>query len=268
MSLSIDVTGIRVGYGERLVIDGLNVSFPAGTITTIIGPNGCGKSTLLRAAARLIPLHAGTVTVGGEDTEQMRRRELATKVGVLPQSPIAPEDLLVADLVARGRHPHQSWLNQWSSSDEKKVLEALELTGSVELAERPVNALSGGQRQRVWISMVLAQDTEVLFLDEPTTYLDLAHSIEVLNLVAKLKASLDRTVVMVLHDLNLAARYSDQLVVMRDGEIRAQGAPREVITPELLREAFDLDALVIDDPATGGPLIVPAATAPATIRKT
>ncbi|CCI83445.1 ABC transporter ATP-binding protein [Corynebacterium otitidis] len=262
MSLAISARGLAVGYGDRTIIDGLDVDFPSGSITTIIGPNGCGKSTLLRAASRLLPLRAGSVLLDGEDTAGLRRRELATRIGVLPQSPLAPEGLIVADLVARGRHPHQSWISQWSAADEREVLRALELTGAAGLAERTVDSLSGGQRQRVWLAMVLAQDTEVLFLDEPTTYLDLSHAIEVLDLVATLRASLDRTVVMVLHDLNLAARYSDRLVVMRDGAIISQGPPRTVLSPRLLREAFGLDALVVEDPATGGPLIVPAAPAP------
>ncbi|HIW96823.1 MAG TPA: ABC transporter ATP-binding protein [Candidatus Corynebacterium gallistercoris] len=259
MSIGISATDLHVSYGDRTVIEGLDVRFPAGAITTIIGPNGCGKSTLLRAVSRLIPADAGTITVGGEDATRMKRKDLAKKVGVLPQTPIAPEGLIVADLVARGRHPHQSWIRQWSRTDEAEVLKALEFTNSLDLAERRIDALSGGQRQRVWISMVLAQNTEVLFLDEPTTYLDLAHSIDVLNLITHLKRTLERTVVMVLHDLNLAIRYSDNLVVMREGSILAQGTPAEIITPELLQEVFDLEALVVEDPATGSPLIIPAA---------
>lgn len=258
MSVSVEARHLRVAYGDRTIIDDLEVVFPAQKITTIIGPNGCGKSTLLRAVARLIPAKEGKVEVGGEDTTTMNRRFLAKKIGVLPQSPIAPDGIVVADLVARGRHPHQSWINQWSKSDEQEVAKALALTNSNDLADRTLNELSGGQRQRVWISMVLAQNTDVLFLDEPTTYLDLSHSIDVLNLVSYLRSDLQRTVVMVLHDLNLAARYSDYLVLMDDGAIAAAGAPDEVITPENLKAVFDLDALVVADPATGGPMIVPA----------
>lgn len=261
----ISARNMRVGYGDTTIIDDLSVDFPGGSITTIIGPNGCGKSTLLRAVAQLIPADRGEATVGGQDITRMKRKKLAKIIGVLPQSPTAPEGLLVSDLVARGRHPHQSWVNQWSANDEQEVLRALELTGTAHLAERPVEALSGGQRQRVWISMVLAQQTEVLFLDEPTTYLDLSHSIDVLNLVAQLKQNLGRTVVMVLHDLNLAVRYSDNLVVMKDGAIKAQGRPQEIITSELLKDVFDLEASVTTDPVMSEargvkvPLIIPAA---------
>ncbi|WKD61957.1 putative siderophore transport system ATP-binding protein YusV [Corynebacterium ciconiae DSM 44920] len=260
MSMSVTAKNLSVSYDKRVILNDLNVEFPAGKITTIIGPNGCGKSTLLRATARLMDA-SGTVTLGGHDISTMKRKALATRIAMLPQSPEAPSGLRVADLVSRGRHPHQRWYNQWSSTDEAEVEKALALTGSTELAERQVDELSGGQRQRVWISMVLAQDTEVLFLDEPTTYLDLSHSLEVLRLVRGLRG---RTVVMVLHDLNLAVRYSDHLIVMKKGAIAAAGEPQAVITPELLREVFDLDALVVQDPATAGPLIVPKDDRPST----
>ncbi|MFF8614177.1 ABC transporter ATP-binding protein [Streptomyces sp. NPDC015350] len=248
--------GVTVGYGGRAVIDGLDVAIPPGVITTIIGPNGCGKSTLLRTLARLLRPTGGTVVLDGEDIAGLRTRDVAKKLGLLPQAPVAPEGLTVADLVARGRHPHQSWLRQWSSDDAGVVERALAMTGVSELAGRPVDSLSGGQRQRVWISMALAQGTDLLLLDEPTTYLDLAHAVDVLDLVDDLHEA-GRTVVMVLHDLNLAARYSDHLVVMRAGSILAQGHPREVITAELLRDAFGLRAEVIDDPVGGRPLVVP-----------
>ncbi|MGW2593650.1 ABC transporter ATP-binding protein [Streptomyces sp. NPDC001515] len=248
--------GVTVGYGGRTVIDGLDVEIPPGVVTTVIGPNGCGKSTLLRTLSRLLKPAAGTVVLDGDDISRLRTRDVARKLGLLPQAPVAPEGLTVADLVARGRHPHQSWLRQWSSDDADVVADALALTGVSELADRPVDSLSGGQRQRVWISMTLAQGTDLLLLDEPTTYLDLAHAIDVLDLVDDLHES-GRTVVMVLHDLNLATRYSDNLVVMRGGEILAQGHPREVITAELLDEAFGLRARVIDDPVGDRPLIVP-----------
>ncbi|MFD8820937.1 ABC transporter ATP-binding protein [Streptomyces sp. NPDC059605] len=248
--------GVTVGYGGRAVIDGLDVAIPPGVVTTIIGPNGCGKSTLLRTLARLLRPTGGTVVLDGEDIAGLRTRDVAKKLGLLPQAPVAPEGLTVADLVARGRHPHQSWLRQWSSDDAGVVERALAMTGVSELAGRPVDSLSGGQRQRVWISMALAQGTDLLLLDEPTTYLDLAHAVDVLDLVDDLHEA-GRTVVMVLHDLNLAARYSDHLVVMRAGSILAQGHPREVITAELLNEAFGLRAEVIDDPVGGRPLVVP-----------
>lgn len=255
---SISVANLRVGYTpDRPVISDLSLNIPGGQVTTIIGPNGCGKSTLLRAIGRLIPSQGGEVHLGDTDIGSMKRKDIAKTIGVLPQSPIAPPGLIVSDLVSRGRHPHQSWIRQWSSSDEEEVNAALEMTDVAELADRSVDSLSGGQRQRVWISMVLAQHTDVLFLDEPTTYLDLAHSIEVLDLVNRLRRDLDRTVIMVLHDLNLAIRYSDNLVVMRDGDLFATGRPEEIITSELLKEVFELDASVIEDPVVGGPLIVP-----------
>ncbi|ARF71005.1 ABC transporter ATP-binding protein [Kitasatospora albolonga] len=248
--------GITVGYGGRAVIDDLDVTIPPGVVTTIIGPNGCGKSTLLRTLTRLLKPARGTVVLDGEDIVKLRTRDVAKKLGLLPQTPVAPEGLTVGDLVARGRHPHQSWLRQWSSDDAGVVERALAMTGVLDLADRPVDSLSGGQRQRVWISMTLAQGTDLLLLDEPTTYLDLAHAIDVLDLVDDLHES-GCTVVMVLHDLNLATRYSDNLVVMRAGSILAQGHPRDVITAELLHEAFGLRAEVIDDPVGDRPLIVP-----------
>lgn len=248
--------GVTVGYGGRTVIDSLDVVIPSGLITTIIGPNGCGKSTLLRTLTRLLKPTGGSVVLDGQDIATLRTREVAKKLGLLPQAPVAPEGLTVADLVARGRHPHQGWLRQWSSDDASVVERALAMTGVSELADRPVDSLSGGQRQRVWISMTLAQGTDLLLLDEPTTYLDLAHAVDVLDLVDDLHES-GRTVVMVLHDLNLATRYSDNLVVMRAGEILAQGHPCDVITAELLDEAFGLRAKVIDDPVGDRPLIVP-----------
>ncbi|MFC9583478.1 ABC transporter ATP-binding protein [Streptomyces yangpuensis] len=248
--------GVTVGYGGRVVIDDLDVVVPARVITTIIGSNGCGKSTLLRTLSRLLKPARGTVVLDGEDIAGLRTRDVARKLGLLPQAPVAPEGLTVADLVARGRHPHQSWLRQWSSDDAAVVERALAMTGVSDLADRPVDALSGGQRQRVWISMTLAQGTDLLLLDEPTTYLDLAHAIDVLDLVDDLHES-GCTVVLVLHDLNLAARYSDNLIVMKAGSVLAQGHPRDVITAELLHDAFGLRAKVIDDPVGDRPLIVP-----------
>lgn len=250
-------SSVTVDYGQRTIIRDLSATFPAGKITTIVGPNGCGKSTLLRAMSGLLNLDTGTVSVDGQNISEMKRKDVARILGMLPQSPVAPEGLLVSDLVARGRHPHQAWFRQWSSTDEDAVFEALKQTGSADLASRTLDELSGGQRQRVWISMVLAQNTNILFLDEPTTYLDLATSVDILELVDSLRQELGRTVVMVLHDLNLAVRYSDYLVVMKDGQVIASGIPAEVITAELLQEAFDLRARVIEDPETGDPLIVP-----------
>lgn len=248
---------LRLAYGDRVVVDGLDIDVPDGTITAVIGPNGCGKSTVLRALARLLAPQSGQVLLDGKQIHKMPTKEVARVLGLLPQTPQAPEGLTVADLVARGRHPHQAWYRQWSSDDEQAVAEALELTGIGDLAERAVDELSGGQRQRAWLSMALAQGTDLLLLDEPTTYLDLAHQVEVLDLVGRLHDESGRTVVMVLHDLNLAARYADRLVAMHDGAIVAQGAPDEVLTEELLADVFSLNARVIPDPVTGTPMVVP-----------
>ncbi len=248
--------GVTVGYADRVVLDNLDVAIPTGVITTVIGPNGCGKSTLLRTLSRLLKPRQGTVLLDGGDIARMKTKDIAKRMGLLPQTPIAPEGLTVADLVARGRHPHQSWLRQWSSDDADIVAKALHMTGVADLAHRPVDSLSGGQRQRVWISMTLAQGTDLLLLDEPTTYLDLAHAIDVIDLVDDLHEG-GCTIVMVLHDLNLAVRYSDNLIVMKSGSIVAQGHPSQVITSELLRDTFGLQAKVIDDPVSERPLIVP-----------
>ncbi|GAA4815477.1 ABC transporter ATP-binding protein [Nocardioides caeni] len=256
----ITAAGLRLAYGDRVVVDDLTTTIPAGQVTTIIGPNGCGKSTFLRAIARLLKPKAGEVLLDGKAITSMRTRDVARVLGMLPQSPTAPEGLTVADLVAKGRHPHQSWLRQWSRDDEAEVDVALRLTGMQALAGRPVDELSGGQRQRAWISMALAQETDVLLLDEPTTYLDLAHQVEVLDLVDKLHADLGRTIVMVLHDLNLAARYSDHLIVMRDGKVVTSGPPADVIDAELLRDVFGLESQVLVDPVSHQPLIIPVGT--------
>ncbi|GAB40517.1 ABC transporter ATP-binding protein [Gordonia sputi] len=252
--------GLSVGYDDRVVIEGLDVEIPDAAVTTIIGPNGCGKSTLLRAMSRLLHPREGVVLLDGADINHTKPKEVARKLGILPQNPVAPEGLTVADLVGRGRFPHQKWYQQASPDDEAAVASALEMTGTTDLADRHIDALSGGQRQRVWIAMTLAQGTDLLLLDEPTTYLDLAHSVEVLDLVYSLRTEHDKTVVMVLHDLNLAARYSDSLFVMTAGKIVAQGTPNEVITEELLDDAFGLNARVITDPVYGDPLIIPIGT--------
>ncbi|SHK61806.1 iron complex transport system ATP-binding protein [Pseudonocardia thermophila] len=249
--------GVRLGYGDRLVVDGLDLDVVEGTVTAVIGPNGCGKSTLLRALGRLLRPRGGQVLLDGRRIDSVPTKEVAKVLGLLPQSPSAPEGLTVADLVARGRHPHQAWYRQWSADDEAAVLQAIEWTGIADLADRPVDELSGGQRQRAWISMALAQGTDLLLLDEPTTFLDLAHQVEVLELVARLNVEFGRTVVMVLHDLNLAARYAERLVTMKDGRIVAQGAPAEVMTEEMLADVFGLAARVIPDPVAGTPLVVP-----------
>ncbi|MBE1466057.1 ABC transporter ATP-binding protein [Kibdelosporangium phytohabitans] len=248
---------LGLGYGERLVVDGLDLDVPQGTVTSVIGPNGCGKSTLLRALGRLLSPRAGEVLLDGKRIDKLPTKEVARTVGLLPQTPVAPDGLTVADLVARGRHPHQTWYRQWSVEDEAAVADALRLTKMDEHASRVVDELSGGQRQRAWISMTLAQGTELLLLDEPITYLDLAHQVDVLDLVHDLHTTRGTTVVMVLHDLNLAARYSDRLVAMRAGKIVAQGDPGDVLTEDLLRDVFDLDAKILTDPVAGTPMVVP-----------
>lgn len=248
--------GLRLAYDGRIVVDGLDLDLPDGRVTAVIGPNGCGKSTTLRALGRLLRPRAGTVLLDGREIERLPTKEVARALGVLPQSPVAPGGLTVADLAARGRHPHQSWYRPRSELDEAAVTAALARTGLLELRDRPVEELSGGQRQRAWIAMVLAQGTDLLLLDEPTTYLDLAHQIDVLDLVRELNAD-GHTVVMVLHDLNLAARYCDHLVAMRDGAVAAQGPPADVLTAGLVREVFGLDAQIITDPSAGTPLVIP-----------
>ncbi|GAA2336806.1 ABC transporter ATP-binding protein [Saccharopolyspora halophila] len=248
---------LRLAYGERVVADDLDFEVVGGTITAVIGPNGCGKSTLLRALGRLLEPKRGEVLLDGKRIHKMSTKEVARVLGVLPQSPQAPEGLTVADLVARGRHPHQSWYRQWSSDDESAVAEALGMTGIADLADRTIDELSGGQRQRAWLSMALAQGTDLLLLDEPTTYLDLSHQVDVLELIGQLHDASGRTVVMVLHDLNLAARYADRLVAMKDGAVVAAGEPGEVLTEQLLAEVFDLSARVIEDPVAGTPMVVP-----------
>jgi iron complex transport system ATP-binding protein len=248
---------LRLAYDARVVVDDLDLELTEGSFTAIVGPNGCGKSTLLRALGRLMRPTSGQVLLDGHAIARTPTREVAKVLGLLPQAPNAPDGLTVADLVARGRHPHQSWLRQWSRDDEAVVAEALAWTDMLGLADRPVDALSGGQRQRAWISMALAQGTDLLLLDEPTTYLDLSHQIDVLELVGRLHTERGRTVVVVLHDLNLAARYAERLVAMKDGALVAAGAPGEVLTEQLLADVFDLEARILPDPVTGTPMVVP-----------
>ncbi|MFJ4776005.1 ABC transporter ATP-binding protein [Streptomyces sp. NPDC088762] len=250
-------SGLRLGYGDRIVAEDLDLPIPAGRITALVGPNACGKSTALRALARLLKPADGTILLDGEDIASLSARDFALRLALLPQTPSAPDGITVRDLVARGRTPHQRWWRQWSSADETAVDAALAATGSAELAHRSIDELSGGQRQRVWIAMALAQDTSVLLLDEPTTYLDLAHQVDVLELVAQLNRAEGRTVVMVLHELNLACRYADHLIAMRDGRVVAAGPPSEVVTPELVHEVFALRAAVIECPVAGTPLVIP-----------
>ncbi|MCA2215608.1 ABC transporter ATP-binding protein [Jidongwangia harbinensis] len=255
--IELRAEGLTLGYEDRTVIDDLDLVVPPGRITAIVGANACGKSTLLQALARLLGARAGTVLLDGQSIHRMPTRQVARRVGILPQSPVAPVGITVADLVTRGRSPHQTWWRQWSAADEQAVTAALTATGMLEHAERPVDALSGGQRQRAWIAMAIAQGTPVLLLDEPTTYLDLAHQIDVLDLVMDLNRTEGRTVVMVLHDLNQASRYADHLVALKAGRIVRQGPPSTVVTAELVEEVFDLDCHVGTDPVTDTPMITP-----------
>ena len=248
---------LSLGYDGPAIIQDLTLSIPHARITSIIGPNGCGKSTLLRGLGRLLTPRSGQVLLDGKPLGAQSTRHIATRISVLPQTPTAPSGLTVADLVSRGRHPRQKWYQQFSVADQGVVEDALEATDISALADMPLEDLSGGQRQRAWISMTLAQETGILLLDEPTTYLDLAHQVDVLELVRRLNRQRGRTVVMVLHDISLAARYSDHIVAMKDGRIVTQGAPADVVTPGLLREVFDLDAHVVSEPTDGRPHVIP-----------
>ena len=249
--------GLALAYGDRAVVSDLDLQIRTGAITTIVGANGCGKSTLLRAFARLLPPQAGRVVLDGREIHRTPTKQIACEIGLLPQNPIAPEGIAVADLVGRGRHPHQRMLARWSAKDYQVVAESLEATDIADLADRSVDELSGGQRQRVWIAMALAQETGILLLDEPTTFLDVAHQIEVLDLLTDLNRSRGTTIVMVLHDLNLAARYADELVAMKDGQIHASGEPDRVVTEDLVRDVFGMNSRVIPDPVSGSPVVLP-----------
>ena len=254
---TLSIENLTLGYADRTVIDELDLVVPAGKVTAIVGANACGKSTLLRSMSRLLAPRTGRVVLDGKDVHRMPAKQLARTLGLLPQSPIAPEGITVADLVGRGRHPHQGILSRWSREDDIAVAEALEATETAALAERSVDELSGGQRQRVWIAMALAQQTDLLLLDEPTTFLDVSHQIEVLDLLTDLNSTRGTTIVMVLHDLNLAARYSDHLVALSADRVHAQGSPAEVLTEEVVRTVFGLDSRVILDPTSGKPLMLP-----------
>jgi iron complex transport system ATP-binding protein len=257
MSNRLRAENLTLSYDQRVVAENLDVSIPDGSFTVIVGPNACGKSTLLKALARLLKPRAGTVFLDDQPISGYSAKQVAHRLGMLPQTPIAPNGITVGDLVARGRYAHQSLLRQWSREDEAIVGEALRLTETLELSGRFVAELSGGQRQRVWLAMVLAQQTPIMLLDEPTTFLDIAHQVEVLDLCADLHDQ-GRTLVAVLHDLNLACRYADHLIAMRAGAIVAEGNPAQVVTADLVKEVFGMDCRVIPDPETGTPLVVPA----------
>lgn len=253
--------GLTLSYGEgRAVSDHLDIAVPDHSFTAVIGPNACGKSTLLRALARLLAPERGAVVLDGRDIRDIPSRTVARRLGLLPQTSHSPAGISVRDLVARGRFPHQSLLRQWSPSDDAAVQRAMAATGVADLADRLVDELSGGQRQRVWLALVLAQETPLLLLDEPTTFLDITHQLEILDLCRSLHATGRYTLVAVLHDLNLAFRYATHLIVMKDGRVVASGAPEEVVDADLIREVYGVDCLCLPDPVNGRPMIVPLDT--------
>jgi len=254
---TIQTNQLTLSYGESIIIKELDLSIPKGEITVFIGANGCGKSTLLRSLARLLKPKSGNILLDGKEIAKTPTKEVAKQLAILPQAPQAPEGLTVLQLVKQGRYPYQNWLKQWSEEDEEKVNNALRATRMEELKERPVDSLSGGQRQRAWIAMTLAQDTDILLLDEPTTYLDLTHQIEILDLLFELNETEKRTIVMVLHDLNLACRYAHHIVAIRDGKVYAEGKPEVVINCDLVKDVFQMDCQVTVDPLFGTPLCIP-----------
>lgn len=248
---------LTLAYDGVPIIRNLNLVIPAQKITVFVGANGCGKSTLLRGLARLLKPKVGKVYLDGKAISQLSAKTVAKKLGMLPQSPTAPEGLTVRDLVAMGRYPYQNWLQQWSTEDEQQVAEALEITTMTDLANRPLDSLSGGQKQRAWIAMVLAQDTDILLLDEPTTFLDLSHQMELLDLLDELQESKGKTIVMILHDLNLSCRYADYLVAVQQGKVYATGTPQQVMTEEMVRQVFNLECRIVCDPLAHTPMCIP-----------
>ncbi|MDV7132923.1 ABC transporter ATP-binding protein [Williamsia muralis] len=248
---------VTIGYDKRVISESLSVDIPDGAFTVIVGPNACGKSTLLRALSRLLAPTKGSVLLDGKAISSYPAKEVARRLGLLPQSSIAPDGIRVADLVARGRYPHQKLIRQWSADDESAVIEAMTATGVTELSGRLVDELSGGQRQRVWVAMVLAQQTPLMLLDEPTTFLDIAYQIDLLELCAELNKTGGRTLVAVLHDLNHACRYADHIIAMKAGAIVAEGRPADIITADLVRDVFGLPCRIIDDPESHTPLVIP-----------
>lgn len=252
--MSLSTNNLGIGYGEQMIVENLNLHIPKGKVTTMIGPNGCGKSTILKTMARIQRSRTGSVYLNGKAIHQMSTKDIAKQMAILPQTPEAPGGLTVYELVSYGRFPHQKGMGRLSADDRRMVEWSLEVTGMLPFYDRPIEALSGGQRQRVWIAMALAQETELLLLDEPTTYLDLAHQLEILQLLEKLNKEEGRTILMVIHDLNHAARFAHHMVALNRGAIVKEGAPHEVMTSEVLKKVFQIDAEIILDPRTGKPV--------------
>lgn len=257
MTVAVKTNDLSIGYTDNLLFKNLNLSIPRGEISVFVGSNGCGKSTLLRSIARLLKPQEGSILLEGKEVHNMSSREVAKKMGILPQSPVSPEGLTVHDLVKQGRYPHQSWLKRWTEEDTEKVEAAMKATRVDEFRDKPVDELSGGQRQRAWIAMTLAQDTEIILLDEPTTFLDMTHQIEILDLLFELNETQGRTIIMVLHDLNLASRYAHNIIAIKDGAVFGQGTPENVINCELVRSVFGMECQVSKDPLFGTPHCVP-----------
>ncbi|MGF1588552.1 MAG: ABC transporter ATP-binding protein [Pleurocapsa sp.] len=253
----LETKQLSLAYDGAPIIRNLNLAIPAQKITVLVGANGCGKSTLLRGLARLLKPKSGMAYLDGKAISQLKAKTVAKKLGMLPQSPVAPEGLTVRDLVAMGRYPYQSWLQQWSTEDESQLAQALEITTMTELADRSLDSLSGGQKQRAWIAMVLAQDTDILLLDEPTTFLDLSHQVELLDLLAELQENQGKTIVMILHDLNLSCRYADYLVAVQQGKVYATGTPEQVMTESMVRDVFNLECRIVPDPLADTPMCIP-----------
>lgn len=254
---SLSAENLTLGYGDTVIIDDLNIEVPKGEITVFIGGNGCGKSTLLRSLARLLKPKTGDIYLNGEEIAKMKSKEIAKKMAILPQSPVSPEGLTVYELVKQGRHPYRSLIKQWSKKDEDAVTRALESTNMFHLKDRAVDSLSGGQRQRAWISLTLAQETDIILLDEPTTYLDMTHQIEILDLLYDLNEQKGHTIVMVLHDLNLASRYAHHIVAVKDKQVYSQGRPEDIITCQLVKDVFQMNCNITCDPIFGTPVCVP-----------
>ncbi|MCR5558266.1 MAG: ABC transporter ATP-binding protein [Butyrivibrio sp.] len=254
-------TNMSVGYEDRLILENLSITVPEGKFCVIIGPNGCGKSTLLKSFARLLKPKSGNVLLDGKSIYEIPTLCLAKQIGLLPQSPLVPSGITVADLVSRGRFPYQNFLGQLTKADYKAISDAMEAMGILDLADKPVDSLSGGQRQRVWIALVLAQDTDILLLDEPTTYLDIAYQVEILDCLEKLNREKKTTIVAILHDINLSIRYADHIFAMKKGKLVAEGSPREIITTDLMREIYGLECSIIADPETRDPYVIPRSCA-------